>query len=167
MVVSFREKLQRFVKALLEETKAFYGDRLISFALFGSLARGTPRPDSDIDFLIVARRLSRGRLKRAEEFYKGVETKLENISEKLRKEGIYPSLSPVFKTPDEVKKGSPLFLDMTCHVRILYDRDKFLQTYLEELSEKLESLGSKRVQRGNAWFWVLKPDYREGDIIDL
>lgn len=31
-----------------------YGDRLRSVAVYGSVARGMPRPDSDVDLLIVA-----------------------------------------------------------------------------------------------------------------
>ena len=41
-----------------------YGDRLISLAVYGSVGRGTPRPDSDIDILVVADDLPRGRMAR-------------------------------------------------------------------------------------------------------
>jgi hypothetical protein len=34
-------------------------------------------------------------------------------------------LSPVFKTPQEVEAGSPLFLDMIADARLLFDRDGF------------------------------------------
>jgi len=42
---------------LLPAIKDVYGDRLISLAVYGSVGRGRPRPDSDLDFLIVADRL--------------------------------------------------------------------------------------------------------------
>lgn len=42
--------------------EAFYGDRLVSLAVFGSTARGTMRPDSDIDLLLVVDPLPDGRL---------------------------------------------------------------------------------------------------------
>ena len=41
-----------FVNMLLSEYKIFYDDRLISFCLFGSVARGTMNNISDIDFLL-------------------------------------------------------------------------------------------------------------------
>jgi len=47
---SRRQKtLDEFVKRASEA----YGDRIHSIILFGSVARGTARPDSDIDLLVV------------------------------------------------------------------------------------------------------------------
>jgi predicted nucleotidyltransferase len=45
-----------------------YGDRLISLVLFGSVVRGTMRADSDVDLLLVAAPLPRGRMARVREF---------------------------------------------------------------------------------------------------
>jgi predicted nucleotidyltransferase len=39
---------------LSEACVVFYGDRLVSLVVFGSVGRKTVRPDSDIDILIVA-----------------------------------------------------------------------------------------------------------------
>jgi predicted nucleotidyltransferase len=47
-----------------------YADRLVSVAVFGSVATGMMRPDSDIDILIVVDPLPDGRLRRVEEFEK-------------------------------------------------------------------------------------------------
>ena len=47
-----------------------YGDRLISLAVFGSVGRGTPRTNSDVDILVVADNLPPGRIKRVLEFEK-------------------------------------------------------------------------------------------------
>ena len=45
-----RAELLRRVKSCLQEA---YGDRLRSVILYGSEARGTAEPDSDIDFLVL------------------------------------------------------------------------------------------------------------------
>ncbi|RME64741.1 MAG: hypothetical protein D6778_07425 [Nitrospirae bacterium] len=92
---------------------------------------------------------------------------MEPFLRNLAKKGVHIELSPVFKTPEEVLKGSPLFLDMVVHCRVLYDRDHFFQNYLQELKERLEKLGAKRLQRANAWYWVLKPDYKYPEVIEL
>lgn len=63
-----QEKLQGVVDKLLSEIQTVYGGRLISLAIFGSVGRGIPGFDSDIDFLIVARDLPAGRMKRIREF---------------------------------------------------------------------------------------------------
>jgi uncharacterized protein len=66
--------------------------------VFGSVARGTQREDSDIDFLIVARALPRGRTARVEEFLP-VERDLEGWLAPVRPDLMPVALSPVFKTP--------------------------------------------------------------------
>jgi len=71
----------------------------------------------------------------------------------------------VFKTPEEAEAGSPLFLDMVDDARILYDCDGFLEELLERLRQRLAELGSRRVWRGNSWYWVLKPDLAPGEAI--
>lgn len=162
-----RQEMKEFVKSLEKRVIGYYGERLVSFVIFGSVARGTHRPDSDIDCLIVTTALPRGRLRRVSEFMEHVEKPLEGIIRTLRKTGIQVSLSPIFKTVEEVQRGSPLFLDMVYDVMILHDSDGFFERYLAGLKGKLETLGSKRVVRGNAWYWILKPDYKYGDVIEL
>jgi len=56
---------------------------------------------------------------------------------------------------------------MTEDAKILYDKDNFFRKILEELKEKLKKLSSKRIWRGNAWYWILKPDLKPGEIIEL
>lgn len=130
------------------------------------MGRGTFRPDSDVDLLLVASPLPRGRVARVEEFLE-VERRLEGLLSELRRLGVDTYLSPVIKTEEEVQRGSPLFLDMTEDARILFDREGFLEDYLGRLREKLSKQGARRIFRGNAWHWVLKEDYRAGDAIEL
>jgi len=109
----------------------------------------------------------RGRIKRVEEFEENVEERLKDRIKALRTKGIFPYLSPLFKTPDEVMKGSPLFLDMVSEAQILYDRDEFFKDYLQTLKRRLTELGAQKVRKGGGWYWVLKPDYKPGDVIEL
>ena len=106
--------------ALVAACQRQYGPRLVSVAVFGSVGRGTPRPDSDVDGLIVAEGLPRGRVARVAEFA-GIEAELAEVFERLRRVGVTTVLSPVLKTPAEVEQGSPLFLDMLDDARILVD----------------------------------------------
>jgi predicted nucleotidyltransferase len=140
--------------------KEYYGDRLISLAVFGSVGRGTPRPDSDIDLLVVVKDLPVGRIARVQEFAT-IETALA-VTVKDRIE-----LSPVFKTPEEIANGSPLFLDMVEDVRLLFDRDDFFHSALKKLKERLQRLGARRIWQGNVWYWDLKPDYKQGEIFEI
>jgi predicted nucleotidyltransferase len=161
-----KEKFKDLQDILLEETKSFYGDRLISFVIFGSVARETFRYDSDIDLLIIAEDLPKGRMKRVAQF-SAVEDRIAPFLESLKKEGIDTFISAIFKTPQEAELGSPLFLDMVEDARILYDKNAFFAKRLDRLRKRLKELGAKRVWRGNIWHWVLKPDYRPGEVIEL
>lgn len=161
-----KEKFKELQDKLLSEIKAFYGDRLVSVVVFGSVARGTFRFDSDIDVLIIAEGLPMGRMKRAEEF-EVVEDRLELLLKDMRKNGINTFISALFKTPQEAEKGSPLFLDMIEDARILFDRDGFFSNILDRLRSRLKKLGSKRIWKANSWYWILKPDYKPGDVIEL
>lgn len=80
-------------------------DRLVTLAVFGSVARDRFSPESDIDLLIVVRDLPRFRYRRVQEFIEGVEKPLEEEIRRLRKQGMNPELSPVLKTPEEVAYG--------------------------------------------------------------
>ncbi|MEM3955706.1 MAG: nucleotidyltransferase domain-containing protein [Candidatus Bathyarchaeia archaeon] len=55
---------------------AHFGDNLVSLVVYGSVARGSARWDSDIDLLIVANALPRSRMERQNLFLK-VEKNLE------------------------------------------------------------------------------------------
>jgi predicted nucleotidyltransferase len=150
----------------LEETKAFYGDYLVSFVIFGSVSRETYRFNSDIDFLIIAENLPEGRMKRVSQFSK-VEDKIDIFLESLKKEGINTYLSPIFKTPEEAEMGSPLFLDMVEDALVLYDKKNFFSERIDRLRARLKELGARRVWKGNMWYWILKPDYTPGEVIEL
>ena len=165
--MSYKEDMDWLIEKVLLLTKKAYGNNLVSLILFGSVARGVPRFDSDIDLLVVAENQPSGRMKRVAVFEEKIESGLEKDIVKLRKQGLYTSLSPVFKTKEEVLRGSPLFLDMIDSAKILFDRDGFFRGYLDGLKIRMKKLGSRRVKRGNAWYWILKPDYRQGDIIEL
>jgi hypothetical protein len=56
---------------------------------------------------------------------------------------------------------------MTEDARVLYDPAGVLAAALVALRGRLAILGARRIWRGNAWFWDLKPDYRLGDVFEL
>jgi predicted nucleotidyltransferase len=162
--MSLRENLERIFLALRRACEEVYGERLVAVAVFGSAGRGTVRPDSDVDLLLVADPLPDGRMRRVDEFEE-VERRLSGLLPAAL--GTPPPLSPVLKTPAEVGQGSPLFLDMTEDARILFDREGFFARELDRLRVRLAQLGARRIWLGNAWYWDLKPDYRPGEVFEL
>lgn len=160
----YRENFEVLLQWVTRAAKDVYGFRLVSLAVFGSVGRGTPRPDSDLDLLLVAEELPRGRLKRMAEFARIEEIITPRLADL---KNISPSLSPIIKDKEEVLQGSLLFLDMLEDARILYDRGRFLARYLAAFREKLNRLGARRIYRGGAWYWVLKEDYRPGEVFEI
>lgn len=162
----YRRHFQVILKNLTRACLHVYKDRLVTLAVFGSVGRGTPRPDSDIDLLLIADFLPPGRMKRMKEFSQ-VEEILAPLLEKKQRRGIYTSLSPVIKQRNEVLQGSLLFLDLLDDVYLLYDKENFLQNYLYTLRERLKDLGGKKIYRGGAWYWLLKKEYCPGEEFKL
>lgn len=147
-----------YVSELQDRIVAFYGNRLVSLVIFGSVAKGTATPESDIDVLVIAERLHPRKMKRIEEFIDNVEDKLENVP-------LY--VSPVIKTPEEASAGSPLFFDMVYDNAVLFDRKGFFQGIVDRLRRRFDELGSRRVFRGNRWYWILKPGSQPGEGIRI
>ena len=96
-----------------------------------------------------------------------IERLLAGTLVEARTRGVNTSLSPVLKTPAELAHGSPLFLDMIDDARLLIDPAGVLARALDVLRARPAALGARRIWRGNAWYWHLKPDYRPGDVFDL
>lgn len=158
---------ETLLKKVIDGTMRFFGENLVSIVLYGSLARGEIKKDSDIDLLIVSENLPKERLKRQDIFMKmerGVDEEIKRIYEKW---GIYPYISPILKTKEEANILSPLYLDMVTDARILYDKDDFFKKVLAKLRLELELLNAKKIKVGKKWYWDLKPDYKSGDVISI
>ena len=164
--MSFRPAYEAIVAALPQAALAVYGARLRALVLFGSVARGSARPDSDIDLLIVATPLPQGRLARVAEF-EAMEARLAAPLAAARRSGAHPFLSPLIKTPEEMEAGSPVHLDMPWEAKILWEKDATASAYFARLKAKLAAYGARRIARGGAHYWLLKPDARPGEPIAL
>jgi len=142
------------------------GERLVSVALFGSVARGTANEHSDIDLFVVIRDLPVGAFARREVVEPVHQTLLSKLNELLLA-GIYTDLIEVLRTPEEAGRFHMLYLDMMLEARLLYDRDDFMKTRLARVRRKAQELGSTRRQIGDVSYWDLKPDFVPGEVIVL
>ncbi|MGC8670194.1 MAG: nucleotidyltransferase domain-containing protein [Thermoprotei archaeon] len=149
---------------LLGVLKRHFGDDLISVVVFGSVARGDSRADSDLDVLIVARGLPEGQLDRPKLFDE-VERELADELAAAWAKGYSVEVSPIMKTPEEADGFSTFYMDLTEDALILYDKDGFFSKVLEREREVLKRLGYERVKLGKAWYWW-KHDYKGGEVIN-
>jgi hypothetical protein len=158
----YKSLLEKLTKLLQEE----FQDKLISVVLYGSIARGDNRKDSDIDLLLVIKDLPKTITERVILFDK-VERKLDDDIMRLMDEGYYVTFSPILKTPEEAMRFSPIYMDMTEDAIILYDRNEFFRKVLEKTKKRLKELGFERVWLSKkSWYWR-KRDYTFGEIIDF
>ncbi len=158
---------ETLLKKILDEIRRYFDKNLVSVVLYGSLARGEVKKDSDIDLLIISENLPKERSRRQDMFMELEKESDEEIKRIYEKWGCYPYISPILKTKEEAKNLSPLYLDMVTDAKILYDKDDFFKEILEKLRMELDSLNAKKIKVGKKWYWDLKPDYRFGEVISI
>ncbi|MHA1607402.1 MAG: nucleotidyltransferase domain-containing protein [Candidatus Freyarchaeota archaeon] len=161
------EPYRSVVRRVLDRLLSSFGDRLVSLVVFGSVARGDARRDSDLDLLVVIDGLPRSRFKRFDVFMEALGGEFEDYLDELMDKGFYVSISPVIKEPEEASKPSILYLDMVEDSVVVYDRCGFFTGVLDRLRRRLDELGAERVWVGKKWYWRLKKGYRFGEVITL
>jgi len=157
--------LQLILDASLHLMRSY---RLTSICLYGSVARGTARRDSDVDLLVVSDDFSGSLASRVERILKDVEEKVSGEIERLRRYGVDTGLSIYPLRREEVLRFPPILLDLTEDGIILYDEGFFLERALTRLRARLSELNARRVFIGeDSWYWDLKPDFRFGEVVEL
>lgn len=158
----YKELLNDFI-AIVKNT---LGDQVISIILYGSVARGTAKTDSDVDLLVILKEAASQYWKRLQPFFSILkETRKHQSWEKLEKQGINPSLNLLLFSLEEANEDRYLYMDMIEEALILLDRESFFQSRLESFRQRLKNLGAKKVKRDGNWFWELKPDLKPGEKI--
>jgi hypothetical protein len=89
------------------------------------------------------------------------------LVEGLWSQGYYIDFTPIILDVEEARRHRPIYLDMVVDAVIVFDRDNFFRKVLDELSSKLLALGAERRRIGKLWYWVLKKDYRPGEVIEI
>jgi predicted nucleotidyltransferase len=160
------ERLRRLADSYARQLREHLGANLVSVALYGSVARGEARPDSDVDLLVICDELPEGRFARLRRLEAAGAT-LDGELARLRAEVIDTRFAVIVRTRCEAEHTIPLYLDMVEDARLLYDRDAFFARVLERLRAKLVALGAERRRRGRTRYWILKRDFSPGEVIEL
>lgn len=156
MAGELRAYFDRLAHEAADAGRAILGTQLQGAVLYGSVARGTPNPNSDIDILLIVEGLPSGR---------GPRSRLaDEVAERFSsgRPGL-PSLSLVLRTPQEVSEGFPLLLDITEEGMVLFDRDDCASRLLQSWRDRLVRSGAKRIQTGETWHWDLAGTSTDGN----
>ena len=142
------------------------GYSLRAYAIYGSVARGTAREDSDIDVLLISDEFKGSISSRLDELYEYIQAVRDEISW-LHEHNIYVTLSIYPLTSGEAKKVPILFLDIIHEARIVYD-DGFLRRLIDIIKGKLSMIGAKRIELSDGrWYWDLKPGFKGLEVNEL
>lgn len=166
-IINYKKSYAVIIEKLQSYLIDFYRERLVSVVVFGSVGRDKFHPESDIDILIILTDVPKNRSDRFFEYYNNVYLRLERDILQLIKKGICVSISPVIKTREETEYGSPIFIEMTEECKILFDKENFFESILNNIRKKMAEYGSKKIPFKGKYYWLLKPDYKWGDEIKL
>ena len=158
------------IRRLLEDVSSDLRSQVSvrSIILFGSLARGEERKRSDIDLIVVSDSFPDSYSARLD-MLRPILRKVQHSSSyaDLVRNGYRLKFSPVPYKPEDLNDTPPLLLDVVEDGVIIYD-DGLMTRKLSDLKEKLRSLGSKRIRtKSGKWYWVLKPDIKPGEILQI
>ena len=164
MQKEYQNLLTDFIQILRER----FQDDIVSIVLFGSVARGNAKKESDIDLCLIIKNLPKSRFQRN----RLLSSPLANLREMhsyegLRMKGYFPDISPILYTPEEIQDTKPIFLDMVEDGEILLDNGTF-RDKLDDIKKSMSKLNSRKIMCGDGtWYWELKPGMKLGEVITL
>jgi hypothetical protein len=173
----YRNKMPRKsnpTQKLLNEIKKFvidcYKSNLSAIVIFGSVGRGKLYGTSDIDLLLILKKTKQSVGERMDDFFEKITKKIKSTDTYMNAyKANYPhKIQPIVLTEDELKSKPPIVLDFVTDAQILVDRNNFFENFIAELKAKLKQIGAKKVKISEErWYWILKPDIKRGEIVEI
>jgi predicted nucleotidyltransferase len=122
-----------------------FKDELVALVLYGFYARGEQKKSSDIDLLIVLKKID----DRYEVFKKFIQVEKileQSFYKKLREKGFDPYISPVFLDVENATRFRPLYIDIVFDAKILYDKDNIMKKNIRKSEKKIRRIRCKENQ---------------------
>lgn len=152
---SSMSKRHELEKDIVLKVKERFGENLSAVALFGSLARGETGEYSDIDLLVVLRKLPPSLVERRRLVYRA----LAPIREKYHRD-----TTTIEMEEGDVGQVTPLILNVASDGIVLYDKEGNLTEFLDKVRKSVEEVGLIRYRtRDGKYGWKLKETLKPGE----
>jgi len=165
---ALQQEYQELAEEYVRLVKMHFGNRLWSICFFGSATRGEAMPESDLDALVVADGLPRDiglRFNETNPIHNSLrQTETYRKLKSLQRRG---TVSDIFLTPKEASKHPPILLDIADHGIVAFDRDNFLKEALESVRRRLRELGARKVLTKKGYYWILKPNAKPTEVVEI
>lgn len=141
------------------------GLKVKSVVLYGSVARGCAKKDSDIDLFIVMDEEPKEvwNILIKHELSRDIEEEIEWLASN----GIYTHITVLPMSVKRLKMHPFILLDIVDEGMVLHD-DGTYEIEARKIKEKLLGLGAKRrFLSEDEWYWDLKPSYKPGEVIEI
>jgi predicted nucleotidyltransferase len=160
------ENYKDFLDVILEMLKNKTNDGILSVVLYGSVARGKARPESDIDLLILYDKEKINLNKIFPEII--IKPRETEEYKELFEKGIYAEVSPYIVTVEELRENPLILLDIMDEGIILYEKRDCFRELIKMFKEKLKELGLRKVYlEDGTYYWGLTPDWKPGELVEI
>lgn len=148
---------------------SYYGQRLRSIVLYGSVARGSASSRSDLDFMLIADGLDRSYGRRINELVsQELDPGLVREKAYMGRRGYPSQLSNIVYSLEESRVFRLIYLDIIHDGRILFDYKNQFRDIAAGLKSRLDQKGARRVELASGgWYWDLKPNLRFGERLEF
>ena len=128
--------MQSISRQIREKIKNLSGIKIISIAIFGSVARHEDSADSDIDLLVVAEGIAKKRIQRIPDMIR-IERELDP------KSPVDVLLVSKEECQSNFRNHNPLYLDIAFDAEIIYDDTGFLEKLMEETRNRFTQYSTR------------------------
>ena len=166
---SIENEIYSLLNRYVEILKELLGENLLSAAIFGSFARGSAKfPQSDIDFLIIISDMIS--FEKGTRIIGAAKKQLSGTDEYMKLKDIFGEriliIQDVIFSYSKFKAHPSLLIDLTTNIVVLYGNDILIEE-INIIRKKLQNLGAKKIECKDSWFWLLKPDLKLGEDVEL